>query len=570
MSKRVRPSVRPGEEWVGGLVTLPSYITGEGEPYRPVAVMWVDAASHFIVDTELVRPDEALVRAAGLFVQATRQPKQGPPHTPRRLRVSDPTFAAALRGSIGEVDLVVAPTPELTEIVRLMSAHLTGRRPDSEDPSFIGSDMTPDDVATMFAAAARLYRAAPWTILPPDACIGVSCDVLGIVDGAMLVVGQGGQAYGFSLFASMERAMAYFGAIDAHRRGEPPVVPEHIMFGYDSREELPVELVREVAHHGWEVAGRAAYPSPTVIDEDRVSRGFTRVEMGGVSAIMTALAELVESEPRLAEAWERGAAALTWNRTVKTPIASVEVELRAPVLLPFDSSIAATEELVDDDGALDEEALDEYAETLLDELGRMPGVDDEHLRCADMLILQAGHAFGVPLLQTTPQVLHQLLFQYIPANVAIERDIAPFVIEAARHLMTLGAESLGIESAKACLASLAAPDLPTRLAGALADASRYSPAKAMIMQGIREGYDLTSERGVAAWVEELSRRAPPRTGKPGAKRKASAPRKPAAKSKPTTSVKRASGSSKTVGAAKPSTTKKPSARSKKPRSTRSK
>lgn len=514
-------SIAPGEEWVGGLVALPSYVTGEGEPYRPIAVMWVDAASHFIVDVTLVHPREALARAAGLFVRATREPKEGPPCLPSRVRVCDSELAAALRGSIGDVEIVVGATPELDEVVTALKEHLSDQR--GGDPSFVGPGMLSSDVAAMFAAAARMYRVAPWKAFPPDVCIGVSCDILDIVDGAMIVVGQMGEAHGFSLFASMERVTAFFKAIDAHEQGaELQELPEHIMFGYDSCDELPPALVREVAEHGWEIASRNAYPSPTALDADRVGRAVARVEMVGLTAIMTALSDLVETEPAVAEAWERDDRELTWSRAVESPLGIVKVELRMPVLLPLEDSIAATEELDDD-------KLDEYAEAVLDELSRVPGIDDMHLRCADMLIMQAGHYFGVPLMQMTPHALERLLFEHIPAKVSIEPGVAPFVIEAARHVMTLGAERLDIDAAKKCLAFLAAPDLSMRLARALADSGRFSPTKAMIMEGIREGYDLSSERGVAAWVEELARRAQPR--KRRSVGRAKAPAKPK-KSKP--------------------------------------
>jgi hypothetical protein len=268
-------SIAPGEEWVGGLVALPSYVTGEEEPYRPMAVMWVDAASHFIVDVTLVHPREALARAAGLFVHATRQPKEGPPCMPARLRVGDSDLAAALRGSIGNVELVVGATPELDKVVAAMKQHLIDQR--GGDQSFIGPDAHSTDVAAMFEAAARMYRVAPWKVFPPDVCIGVSCDILNITDGAMIVVGQMGEAQGFSLFASLDRVKAFYKAVDASDQG---------------------------AGNGWEIASRDAYPSPSAIDTDRVARGVTRVEMVGLTAIMTALTELVEAEPTLAEASE--------------------------------------------------------------------------------------------------------------------------------------------------------------------------------------------------------------------------------------------------------------------------
>jgi hypothetical protein len=32
---------RTGIEWVGGLVEMPAYVIGEGEPYRPETLLWM-------------------------------------------------------------------------------------------------------------------------------------------------------------------------------------------------------------------------------------------------------------------------------------------------------------------------------------------------------------------------------------------------------------------------------------------------------------------------------------------------------------------------------------------------
>ena len=34
---------RAGVEWVGGVVPMPAYVTGEGEPYRPEVLLWMSA-----------------------------------------------------------------------------------------------------------------------------------------------------------------------------------------------------------------------------------------------------------------------------------------------------------------------------------------------------------------------------------------------------------------------------------------------------------------------------------------------------------------------------------------------
>src|ERR1043165_474582 len=115
------------DEWIGALVSLASYVTDDDRPYRPTAVMWLETESGLVVDSELVRPEQALARAAGLFQLATREPKAGEPRVPRRLRVSDEALANALRGSVGDVELVVAPTPEMDEVEASMNEFMRRR-----------------------------------------------------------------------------------------------------------------------------------------------------------------------------------------------------------------------------------------------------------------------------------------------------------------------------------------------------------------------------------------------------------------------------------------------------------
>jgi hypothetical protein len=444
--------------------------------------------------------------------------------------VRDKQLADAVRGSLGDTELVVGPTPIVDEVAKDMLSHVGQRDMRfAADDTFIGPDMSPADVAAMFAAAARLYRAAPWAAVPSDVCVGVSCDVLGITDGAIIVVGQSQTAYGFSLFRSMDDTMQFYDAVEAAARGEPPDVPGHIMFSYDPRAELPASMAREVAKHNWEVADHAAYPAPTVLDDERVSRGFTRVEMLGVTAIMTAFAELVETRGSLADAWEAVDAAIDWTRTVDTPLGAVRVELRAPLLLP-DTIIAAE--------TLREDELDEYAEALLDELGRVPGVEDDHLDDANMLIVNAGGELGIPLLRATPQQMQRLLFEVLPRKAPIEAATAPSVLAAARHLMTFSSVQLGLDSATACLAVLADPGLSARLATALADTRLYTPIKTMILEGIRAGHDLSTEEGVAKWVMTMSRRPVSKATKRKAAAKPKKPKKPTTKKKPRASRSR--------------------------------
>ncbi|HEU4614028.1 MAG TPA: hypothetical protein VFS15_18165 [Kofleriaceae bacterium] len=520
-------------EWIGALVTFPSYVTGEGEPFKPTAVMWLEPETNWIVDSQLVRPEEALPRAAGLFHLATREPHAGEPRMPRRVRVSDEALAHALRGALGDVELVVAPTPEIDEVVASLTEHLArGDREDEEVMTYLGPDLAPGDLAHLFRAAARLYRARPWVHIPPDAFVGVRCERLGIEHGALCVVGQMGESYGFSLFRSIEDAERFMVVAET---GDPSDLPEHFMFTFDDRRELPELLVREIVEQGWEVAGPHAYPSFAVVDEDRVGRGLTLEEHVGMTAIVTALAELVENETLLGDAWQTGIP-IERAGSVETAHGNVAVSVWAPQYIGDDEAeVLASDDpanwlfVVNDDRMIDEEMIEDHLDAFMSRFEDAPEVREEMLPIAEMLVERLGMHLGLTFVGVGPEELKILLFKVLPNQVMVEAEQAPLVLETVRALLAFAGRELGAEHAEACLAALNAA-AEKRLARELADESKFGMAKSLIAQGMRAGFDMTSEAGIAAFVEQVNRtggvRKPKSATKVRAKAKPSAAKTP--------------------------------------------
>src|SRR4051812_10224120 len=87
-------------DWVGGIVSLPGHITGEGEPFRPEALLWL-TSDGLIVGMDTARPGELLGRAVEHFRQTSRRPMVGPAHVPARIRVASEELAGALRAGLG-------------------------------------------------------------------------------------------------------------------------------------------------------------------------------------------------------------------------------------------------------------------------------------------------------------------------------------------------------------------------------------------------------------------------------------------------------------------------------------
>ena len=149
---QVSRAVIGGGEWVGGRVTLPMYIT-EDRPYRPEGDIWFDLASGFVVGWRLFDPKEPRPSFAETLRQAMGEPHAGPPRRPARVRVRDAALARDLRAALGnEIEIVVAPTPELDDLVRLFAESL----PEGDDPeSYLEGGRVPPD------AVEQLFRAVP-------------------------------------------------------------------------------------------------------------------------------------------------------------------------------------------------------------------------------------------------------------------------------------------------------------------------------------------------------------------------------------------------------------------------
>ena len=124
-----------GPEWVGGRLLAPMYIT-EGEPYRPEVIVWMEFPEGLVVGTHLMNPTEPDLSFGESLVRAMRHPMIGAPRRPSRIRVADASHAAEVRAVVGDaVEVTVAPTPELHEVIRTMSEHL-GTQDDEEPASY--------------------------------------------------------------------------------------------------------------------------------------------------------------------------------------------------------------------------------------------------------------------------------------------------------------------------------------------------------------------------------------------------------------------------------------------------
>ncbi len=142
---------RAGVEWVGGLVSMPAYVTGEGEPYRPEVLLWM-SGDGLVLGTTTAKPGEAVGAAADHLRSTIERPMIGRPHAPARVRVASPTLAEVLRAAHPAIQIVCAPTPEIDTVFASMRERMDADA-DTEQ-TYLSDDIGAHAVASFFRAAA--------------------------------------------------------------------------------------------------------------------------------------------------------------------------------------------------------------------------------------------------------------------------------------------------------------------------------------------------------------------------------------------------------------------------------
>jgi hypothetical protein len=316
-----------GIEWVGGVISMPTYVTGEGEPYRPDVMIWMGAQGA-VLGSMTGKPGELLSMAAESLQNTIERPLFGDAHAPTRVRVAAQPLAAVLQQSHPAIEFVCASTPEL-DVVAAMLRDKLGQDAEAAQ-SYLSDRIHPEVVAACFRAAAELFRIKPWSIVPNDtSLISVTIERFGLRDATLSVIGQMGQSLGFILFSSLADFEHYLGAAEAMQRGERPQLPKHFALNFERGAELASGLRKEIAEHHFEVAGSDAYPWLVAVDEELVVRPPTLDEFTVAETICLALPKLLSEHEAVQSAWD-GGEPVTRTLSVHTQAGEVEVTLRAP------------------------------------------------------------------------------------------------------------------------------------------------------------------------------------------------------------------------------------------------
>jgi hypothetical protein len=262
----------------------------EPEPYRPDLVLWMQMPDELVLKAVVLDPQQPETFSQ-TFLDATRAPMVGPPRRPQRIRVADTALAAELRAAVGDlIPITVAPTPEIDRVVQIMAETLPK---DSEAPGYLEDGRVSEaSVETLFGAARMLYHAAPWKVAADSQVVRIDVPALGIRGACLSVIGALGESLGFILFPSLQ-------AFDSFAELGENVPPEgepldfgagHLALTFDHIDDVAPEMQREIAEHGWEVAGPAAYPCVEQRERDGMLRPLGDDDVRLAAALAAGLA----------------------------------------------------------------------------------------------------------------------------------------------------------------------------------------------------------------------------------------------------------------------------------------
>lgn len=280
-------------EWVGGRFTSPSFVTDEGEPYRPEILVWLEPESASMVYAEITDPREGGASLADALELAMAQPMEGPKRRPSKVRVARSEDAAELRARFGaSLEVVRAPTPEVLDASASYAEFASRDLPPDVWLEHLPADAP--EVARFFEATRRLYAASPWSDADDIDELRVDVPDLGLHGACASLLGSTGEAFGFLLFPSFAGLEAFLDAAELVAEGEPPADygTTWLALEFEPSPAVPRELRKLIASRGLPLASPSAVPWPKRVERDGLCAPLTLQDLGVLAAVANAIAHL--------------------------------------------------------------------------------------------------------------------------------------------------------------------------------------------------------------------------------------------------------------------------------------
>jgi len=497
MARQGRRAAVEGE-WVLGRRRAPIVIEGP-TAYRPDLVLLVEAASGFVIASDVVHPeasaDEVADRVEGLLKPGVS------------LRVDDEQIADALRARLGPDQPVrVGPVPELRAPLAALSRFMGGGGGSRPEEPLWTDEASAEARVGFFDAAAQFERSAPWEAAGDGQVLRLDVPALGWDGACASILGAAGEEFGLLLLRSVEDYVAFTRLAGeperpARRRRGIGIPLLSVNFDHPDAITGGKVLAKRARAHGWQPGpeGRLAYLLK--VGPDRVVQPITTDDYRLATASLEAVRVFVEKNLRLFQ--QPPTERIETQSRIAMPTGDVEVRVTAP---PDDLPWAwGEEEPLDGLRRLDSEAV---LEAFL-EARRTSGASEEEIGHARDVVdeaLRFKASGGEPGDRWTADDVEEYLLRHYPTRGSApeeELELVPASLDAfLEWLGTLGKGRAGtLRAARERLARCRG-----RFLADARDPRRFGPAKTLLRAMVREGVDPTDSRAVDSFMTGFNER----------------------------------------------------------------
>jgi hypothetical protein len=226
---------------------------------------------------------KAPVEFGATLAAVTKRPLVGPPRRPARVRVASPELADSVRRVLDDVEVVIAPTPELDAVAEAMEG--AARDDEGEEQSYFdGGRGSVEAVSELFRAAELVYRMAPWKTMDEQQLVRIDVPRLDVSGACLSVIGAAGESFGLILFPSLDAFDTFASTVHASDGRPIDFGTTVLSLTFERGADLPETMRREIAQHGWPVAGARAYPVVVHRDPDGVPRPLSERDVNVMRA----------------------------------------------------------------------------------------------------------------------------------------------------------------------------------------------------------------------------------------------------------------------------------------------
>jgi len=242
--------------------------------FRPFVLTVFQLGSGLVVATQILEAKPSLGELQRELFSAMRRPSVSSrvrPHRPGAIAFGDESLARTMAPLLAAARVqarYMAPPEEVEEALAGLVSALAGPRDDALSGLLDRGDSTPEQVGEFFHAAAAFYRAEPWIRLSNDDVLSVQV-LPGRKRWLVVVMGQGGQEYGLSLFKDRDEIEQFIGDPEAIA-GSTPAGRHALMF--NEPPYLSFSDLDAIERYGWELPEPGLYPTPMIFKQRSVSR----------------------------------------------------------------------------------------------------------------------------------------------------------------------------------------------------------------------------------------------------------------------------------------------------------